>query len=116
MAVADELDVTTIKSLVRRLLNQGDFAGRDELLEQVDGIEYVDGPVTMVDLHVPRTYPPASGTPSPVPSRPTVLDQDGEMIGLLLLWLDKEGYIACLEYGWVTDDMPATLPTPDQIV
>jgi hypothetical protein len=104
------------RSIVRELLNQGDFAGRDALLAQVDGIEYVGGPVTMMDLRVSRTHPPSTGVPSPVPNGPNVVDDEGEVIGMLLLWLDDHGYIDCLEYGWVTDEMPTELPRPKAIV
>jgi hypothetical protein len=55
MAFTGETDVAAIQSLVRRLLNQNEFASRVELLAQVDGIEYADGPVSMMRLHVPRT-------------------------------------------------------------
>jgi hypothetical protein len=115
MAFIGETDVAAIHSPVRRLLNENEFAGRAELLAQVDAIEYADGPVTMMRLRVPPTYPPARGVPSPVPNSPTVLDEGREPIGVLLHWLDDAGYIDCLEYGWVTDKMPTRLPTPDRI-
>ena len=69
----------------------------------------------MMRLRVPWTYPPVRGVPSPVPNSLTVLDEGGDPIGMLLLWLDDAGYIDCLEYGWVTDEMPTGLPTPDRI-
>ena len=101
--------------LIRRLLELHEFTGRDELLAQIHGVEYVDGPVTMMRIQVSRTYPPSIGVPSPVPSCPEVLDESGAVVGGLLLWLDDEGYMDCLEYWWVTDEMPTKLPTPDHL-
>jgi hypothetical protein len=53
MAFIGETDVAAIQSLVGRLLHQNEFAGRAELLAQVDGIAYADGPATMMRLRVP---------------------------------------------------------------
>lgn len=58
------------------LLHQGNFAGRNALLAQVDGIDYVGGPVTSMDLRVGRTYPPSTRVPSPVPNKPDVVDEN----------------------------------------
>ena len=101
--------------MIRKALELTDCPGRGELLAQVDGIDYVDGPVTMLNLRVDRARPAAIGVPSPVPISPSVLDEDGEVIGGLLLWLDDAGYIDCLEYWWVTDKMPTKLPSPDRL-
>lgn len=109
-------DVATIRALVQRLLEQRRFPGRDALLEQVPGIEYVSGPVTAMRLRVSRTYPAAVGAPSPVPNSPSVLGDDGELIGMLHVWLDGDGYLDCLEYSWVTDEMPAALPAPEALL
>jgi hypothetical protein len=115
-SVSDLPPTDSIRALVRTLLEQLDVAGRSELLAQVEGIEYIDGPVTMMRLRVSRTYAPARGVPSPLPNMPTVVDQDGEPIGMLILWLDDAGYIDCLEYAWVTDEKPTRLPGPDRLV
>lgn len=104
-----------VRGLIRRLLEMSLFPGREQLLAQVEGVEYIDGPVTMMDLRVVGPYPAATGVPSPVPSSPIVVDKDGEPTGELLLWLDVEGYINCLEYPWFTDAMPTDLPPPDRV-
>jgi hypothetical protein len=85
------------------------------LLAQTESLEYVGGPVTMMDLRVTGECAPANGVKGPVPGGPVVVDADGEPIGLLLLWLDGAGYIDCLEYGWFTDEMPTELPGPSQL-
>lgn len=101
--------------MVRALIDQGDFLGKHELLAQVEGLTYVDGPVDWLRLAVDRRYP-ASMAESPVPNQPTVLDESGEPFGGLLLWLNAEGYIDYLEYHWFRDGPPTRLPTPDQLV
>jgi hypothetical protein len=88
---------------------------RPPLLAQADNLEYVGGPVTMMRLRVTGDCAPATGVTSPVPGGPSVVGADDNDIGLLLLWLDEAGYIDCLEYGWVTDDMPTELPSPSQV-
>ena len=78
------------------------FAGRDELLAQVDGVEYEDGPLTMMRLRLRQS--PSADMESAL--RPSVVEHDGHGIGMLLLWLDDSGYIDCLEHAWVTDEIP----------
>jgi hypothetical protein len=116
MTSSDTPSTSTVRALVRRLLQLQDFAGRDELLAQVDGVEYEDGPLTMMRLRVSREFPASHDVPSPAPNRPCVVDHDGEVIGMLLLWLDDSDYIDCLEYGWVTDEIPTRLPDPNSVV
>jgi hypothetical protein len=113
---ADGPSSEAIQALTRKLLEQNEFAGRDELLAQVNGIEHVDGPVTMMRVRIRGTYPASNGVPSPVPSNPQVLDESGDVIGGMILWLDDESYMDCLEYWWVTDEMPTELPPPDCLV
>lgn len=113
---AETIHDEDIRAVVRALLDQGDFLGKQELLAQVEGLTYVDGPVDWLHLIVNRRFP-ASAAESPVPIMPTVLDEAGEPYGGLLLWLDAEGYIDYLEYFWIFGDIPPTrLPSPDQIV
>lgn len=69
MAFIGETDVAAIQSLVRRLLNENEFAGRAELLAQVDAIEYADGPVTMRRLRVPDLSA-GERRPEPSPEQP----------------------------------------------
>jgi len=116
MTASDTPSTSTVRALVRTLLQQQAFAGRDELLAQVDGVEYEDGPLTMMRLRVSSEFPASQGVRSPVPNSPTVVDHDGHAIGMLLLWLDDSGNIDCLEYAWVTDETPTRLPDPNRLV
>jgi hypothetical protein len=116
MTASDTPSIRTVRAVVRTLLEQHDFAGRAELLAQVGGIEYVAGPVTMMQLRVSPTCPPSKGVSSPLRNRPSVVDPDGQVTGMLLLWLDDAGYIECLEYAWVIDETPRELPDPQNLV
>lgn len=116
MTSSDTPSTSAVRALVRTLLEQQDFAGRDELLAQVDCVEYEDGPLTMMRLRVNRGFPASHGVRSPVPNRPSVVDHDGRVLGTLALWLDDSGCIDCLEYGWVTDEIPTRLPDPNSLV
>lgn len=66
-----------VRGLVQRLLELGDFTGREQLLAQVAGVEYVEDPVTMMGLRVVGQYPSAIGIASPTPSTPTVVGEVG---------------------------------------
>lgn len=105
-----------IRSVARALLELTEFAGRDALLAQVDRLEYVDGIPTMLDLRVVGPCLAATGVPSPVPIRPTVIDADGRPVGALLLWLDDAGYIDRLEFYWHGEERPERLPPPQALV
>jgi hypothetical protein len=111
-----EPSTESVRAVIRRFLEVSDFPGRERLLEQVEGVEYVAGPATMVELRVDRAYPAATEVPNPAPSNPAVVGVGGEPIGTLVLWLDDGGYMDCLEFGWVTDEMPTTLPKPERIL
>lgn len=105
-----------VRALVRAVVAHAPEQARASLLAQVDNLEYVGGPVTMMQLRV--TGGCAASTPgisNPVPGGPSVVASDGNDIGVMHLWLDEAGYIDCLEYGWVTDEMPTELPSPSQI-
>lgn len=114
-STVDSISDGAIQSLVRRGLELTDAPGRDALLGQVDGIRYVSGPVTMIDVLVDRSSPGASGVASPFAIKPSVVDESGGAIGGLLIWLDSAGYIDCVEYFWFTDAMPVALPLPTQL-
>jgi hypothetical protein len=106
---------SAIRSLVRTVIEHAPAEVHAPLFAQAETLEYVDGPVTMMRLRVAGEAAPASGAVSPVLGGPHVFDDPGDAIGGLILWLDADGYIDCLEYWWVTDDMPTELPSPSQV-
>ena len=104
-----------VRSLVRKVVEHAQVEDRGALLAQADTVQYVDGPITMMRLRVPSSSAPARSVENPVPGGPTVVNDDGDVVGGLLLWLDEVGYIECLEYWWVTEEMPTALPDPSHI-
>jgi hypothetical protein len=90
-----------IRSLVRAVVEYAPAEVRAPLLEQADAVEYVTGPVTMMQLRVEGdpAPAPARGVTSPVPGGPHVFDAEGDAIGGLILWLEASGYIECLGIG-----------------
>jgi hypothetical protein len=103
------------RRLVRAVLAAEEFPGQRELLTQVDGLRVVGGPVTMLDLAVDGDFPRSPVDRNPVRNDVAwVYDEEGTPIGMLLVWTE-DGYLSGLEYGWVTDEPPTTLPTVEQV-
>jgi hypothetical protein len=63
---------------------------------------------TYYDYRVPPPYP-AIHPDGPIPVEVDVVDQSGEPVGLLLLWV-KGGALGFLEHAWYLDEMPTELP------
>ncbi|MEV6965784.1 hypothetical protein AB0M47_11780 [Hamadaea sp. NPDC051192] len=107
--------LAAVRAVLQRLIEDQMFDGREELLAQVPFVRVVGGPVTHLALEVdPATVPPSTFLGGRVPGCAWVRDSDGEPVGTLLVWIDR-GYIAALEYGWVTDQLPTELPNVEQI-
>jgi hypothetical protein len=104
-----------VRALVRKVIEDQEFDGKNELLAQVPYLHVVDGPLTFLNL----TVVAGAGVESPfagevVPGQAWVIDRAGRTLGTLLVWVFG-GCISALEYGWVTDDPPDALPTLDQV-
>jgi hypothetical protein len=103
---------------LRALLNHADFPGRDELTVQAESatvIGYCPCPCATVALHVSRKAPRAVGTKSPIPNEATVLDADGEAIGVILAFADN-GYLSALEiYDWTDPEGISPLPPLERL-
>lgn len=112
MARFRAVEVERVRGLVRTILEQAPaFDGQPELLAQVSSIEIVGGPITMLDLVVDRSLPPAPELRGPVPGNCWAWASDGTPTWTMLVWA-TEGYIDTLEFGWVTDEQPTDLPDP----
>jgi hypothetical protein len=103
-------------TVIRVLLDHADFDGRDELLEQIPAARVVGccgcGCAT-VELAVDKA--PADDAASyPVPNQATVLDEDGNLIGGVLLFV-KDGCLAELEVYSFEDEPIGILPRPDRL-
>ncbi|MDQ3725034.1 MAG: hypothetical protein M3335_03930 [Actinomycetota bacterium] len=103
-------------AVIRVLLDHADFAGRDELLEQVPGARVVGrcgcGCAT-VELAVDRA-PAEDAPPYPIPNQATVLDEDGNPIGGVLLFV-KDGCLAELEVYSFEDEPIRVFPGTDRL-
>lgn len=92
------------------VLSAHGFEGDQALLRQVPAVSVVGGPVTMIELAVDRSrVEPSIFGSGPAPGHSWVFTPEGEPVGPLLVWVE-DGYISCLEYGWVADDPPTDLP------
>lgn len=91
------------------------FPGVEELRLQVDRVQAKPGcecGCGTITLELTTADLPRSKADSPVPSEGEVLDEVGEVIGGLLLFVD-EGRLASLEV--FSHDEPLPLPTPDRV-
>ncbi len=82
------------------VLQQAEFPGRDALLAQADAasvVGYCGCGCASVQLAVADGPPAATETGSPIPSEATVVDEDGEPIGGILVFLTDDGYLSLLE-------------------
>ncbi len=103
-------------AVIRALLDHADFDGRAELFEQLPVAEVVGrcgcGCAT-VDLAVGKE--PAAGIEhQPIPNQATVLDEAGEPIGGVLLFV-SDGFLSQLEVYSFDDEPIRTLPQPDRL-
>ncbi|MFJ4910662.1 hypothetical protein ACIQCR_34855 [Streptomyces sp. NPDC093249] len=94
-----------------------DFTGSSELRSQIVSAEVVaawaPGSVS-IDLRVLEPVRRASLGAGIVPVDAQVLDEQGQYIGELLVWVE-DGALAGLEYAWITDKMPTALPPVERI-
>lgn len=63
----------------------------------------------VVELSVRRSCPGSDLRDGAVPPRASVVTEDGDHQGDITLWL-ASGYLAAIEFGWVTDEVPKTMP------
>jgi hypothetical protein len=109
------MDPVRLRALLGKVIEQAPpFEGREELLLQVPTADATGGPVTMLDLVVDRGLPPSPFPGKVVPGCSWAHDEDGSALGVLTVWLDA-GYISSLDFGWVTDEPPSSLPDPSTL-
>ncbi|GAA1332434.1 hypothetical protein GCM10009660_06910 [Catellatospora bangladeshensis] len=105
------------RAVVERILRLG-FPGAAEFRHQLDRVRVVAlwGPDSAsVDLRVADDAPPAPVPDGVVPVTCTVIDEEGELIGEIILWTEA-GMLSGLEYAWYGDEPPTSLPEVDRIV
>lgn len=67
-----------------------------------------------IDLATLPDTPRSPLRDSIVPVDATVVDENENYLGELILWLE-DGRISSLEYAWVTDAMPCSLPAVESL-
>ncbi|MFF0398873.1 hypothetical protein ACFYSJ_24385 [Streptomyces sp. NPDC005248] len=90
-----------------------EFVGASQLRNQLDRTEVIAvwGPDSVsVDLQVREPCEHAALPEALVPVDAQVHDLSGAYVGEILVWTDRGATLAALEFAWVTDEMPATLP------
>ncbi|MEE1821588.1 hypothetical protein PUR61_05170 [Streptomyces sp. BE20] len=105
------------RAVLEHLL-EADFAGAPALRGQLDHTEVVAtwGPGSVsVDLRVRGLEQHPSAPSTLLPTGAFVYDRSGEYTGELLLWAEGGTTLSALEYAWVTDDAPTSLPSVDQL-
>lgn len=100
------------RALLEHILS-AEFVGASELRSQLDHTEVtaVWGPGSVsVDLRVQGPCRHAALPTLLVPVDAEVHDPSGAYIGELLIWTDEGATLAALEFAWITDEMPTSLP------
>ncbi|MFF3350387.1 hypothetical protein [Streptomyces sp. NPDC002779] len=90
-----------------------EFVGASQLRRQLDRTEVIAvwGPDSVsVDLQVRELCEHAALTKTLVPVDAHVHDPSGAYAGEILVWTDRGATLAALEFAWVTDEMPMSLP------
>ncbi|MGW3151649.1 hypothetical protein ACWDG1_45010 [Streptomyces sp. NPDC001177] len=90
-----------------------EFVGASQLRSQLDRTEVIAvwGPDSVsVDLQVHEPCEHAALPEALVPVDGQVHDPSGAYVGDILVWTDRGATLAALEFAWVTDEMPASLP------
>ena len=90
-----------------------EFTGASQLRGQLDHTEVVArwGPGSVsVDLRVREPCERAALPQALVPVDARVHDPSGAYVGELLVWTERGATLAALEFAWVTDEMPTSLP------
>ncbi|MFE5815377.1 hypothetical protein ACFQ6S_18470 [Streptomyces sp. NPDC056479] len=91
----------------------GEFVGASQLRSQLDHTEVIavwGADSVSVDLQVREPCEHAALPEALVPVDGQVHDPSGAYVGEILVWTDRGTTLAALEFAWVTDEMPASLP------
>ncbi|WP_152648893.1 hypothetical protein [Streptacidiphilus anmyonensis] len=91
-----------------------DFVGASELRSQLDRTEVIaiwGADSVSVDLQVREPCQHAALPEVILPVDTQVHDPSGAYVGEILVWTERGATLAALEFAWVTDEMPTTLPS-----
>jgi hypothetical protein len=102
------------RAVLMKVLDEATFDGAPELRAQVGATKVVRAEPMWLDLEVSEDAPAVAEMNGPIPVRAFVKDESGEFVAELLVWT-TDGRLSALEFAWVTDERPASLPAPDAI-
>jgi hypothetical protein len=104
------------RALLEWLLSDPQIPDADALRAQIPFTKVVAGaPNLPTYLHLEVVGAPPAACPDGVlPGDAVVESADGEATGFLMVWV-KSGYLSFVEHAWVTDEMPAELPSVDRL-
>jgi hypothetical protein len=69
---------------------------------------------TYIELDIPAACPGGPWPDGPLSLSPTVVDDQGEAIGSILIWV-AGGRISLLEQPWYTDEPPSSWPPMERV-
>ena len=98
------------RAVLMKVLDEATFDGAPELRAQVGATKVVRAEPMWLDLEVSEDAPAVAEMNGPIPVRAFVKDESGEFV----VWT-TDGRLSALEFAWVTDERPASLPAPDAI-
>ena len=97
--------------ILRALPNRGEA---ELLYVQSTAAVIEGGPLTMLSLSIPPSHAPTSIPDGPLPIHAVAYDDEGALLGELLVWVSG-GYLSAIEFAWYTDSAPIELPAPSQL-
>jgi hypothetical protein len=83
--------------------------GGAELRAQLVAATVADGSATHLDVSVPAESPRLELPDGPLATVATVVGEDGELVGEVLVWL-REGLMVGVEQTWYGDEPPTGWP------
>jgi hypothetical protein len=97
------------KDLLYKILSRSRLGGGAELLAQIPSTRVSGGRATLLELNVADDASPSSSPDGPVPVRALAEGPRGDPLGEVIVWVSG-GFLSGLEYAWVTDETPTTMP------
>ena len=101
-----------VRSLIVRVPREVPAASG--LIEQTKSLT-ATGPITMLQLKPGADAIPIAIADGLLPVRAIVKNENGATTGELIIWIE-DGLLDVLEYAWVTDYAPTSLPRVDHIL
>ncbi|MCL9665437.1 DUF6188 family protein [Curtobacterium albidum] len=104
-----------VQSLLLAFLDTLPAPGTAELRKQAEAVRAVHETAPRIWDVVLAETPRADFTDGPLPGSLAYRTDESPLAGEVLVWM-LDGRIDSVELPWFTTEMPATLPTPDQLI